>query len=567
MTPASLLAAAVWGLAFWCWSFDFPRPFDDCKEAVVYAGGALLILATSRRPKTVLAPPGRSLCGAYFVWVVASFVGGEVAPAEGLLAVARLLLVGGLALGFARLERAERAFITAAMVPMAALVAVGFLVEASGLGSFRLSGTDLFPPLGHVTYAGEILAFHIPLAIGLAVRARGIASAGFLLAAGLILVGVWVCGTRASLAGVFVATCVWFIFQRTRGKTGPSLGRQLGVAAGLVAVLVMVEFLVPSGLRGLSTFGRMLPPVEIWELAPPSADVESSLSVLSNGRLRSWTRTLDLVAERAALGWGPGTFRFVYPAFAWRGEPDTLSRVDHWYMHPHNELLHQAAELGLPGALLAACLALWLVSVGVRKTLSGDPEALPALAALVVLFVAWQFSTGGLHPLSRLCAAFAAGSLLSSPEAHSKKITGWRRGVRATSALAIVTAGVALAGYSLALVSTTRQAQAMTRKESFSAARWALRLAPGTFVPTWSAVVTLLEHREPERAGFLLEGMVADYPHTPLVLHAWGLELARRGDIDGARVAFERARLTDPGFAAPREALDLLSHDPGAFVH
>ena len=105
------------------------------------------------------------------------------------------------------------------------------------------------------------------------------------------------------------------------------------------------------------------------------------------GRWRMWGIATRLIAARPLLGWGPGRFAAVYPAFqraSLRSHPPAIAVTD-LTNHPHNDYLLLSVEAGLVGlAALLVLLALVLrhaVARGARR------EAAPLAAALVALAV------------------------------------------------------------------------------------------------------------------------------------------------------------------------------------
>lgn len=70
-----------------------------------------------------------------------------------------------------------------------------------------------------------------------------------------------------------------------------------------------------------------------------------------------WASTWDLIWSRPWLGWGSGTFEFVYPQFA-------RFSTDFYVPHAHNDWLEWAAEGGLVGIVILGLLAYrWMPAV------------------------------------------------------------------------------------------------------------------------------------------------------------------------------------------------------------
>jgi O-antigen ligase len=93
-------------------------------------------------------------------------------------------------------------------------------------------------------------------------------------------------------------------------------------------------------------------------------------AMLTERRVMLWNDALRLFLERPLAGVGPG--RFPVASAVARANPDTP-----W---PHNEVLHFAAEAGLPGLLLVLALLAW----GFARLWWGAGERGAAIAALAL---------------------------------------------------------------------------------------------------------------------------------------------------------------------------------------
>lgn len=139
---------------------------------------------------------------------------------------------------------------------------------------------------------------------------------------------VFISTSRSAYAALVCVALVWSL-----GRLG---WRRLPLVAGVLAMLVVVVFSLSSTLRDRVEQG-------INEVR----NYQSSPELTSAGvRVVFWKNTLDLVAERPALGYGTGSFakaysdRFAKPELGWRGWPTT---------DPHNQYLFIAVENGLLG--------------------------------------------------------------------------------------------------------------------------------------------------------------------------------------------------------------------------
>ena len=124
-------------------------------------------------------------------------------------------------------------------------------------------------------------------------------------------------------------------------------------------------------------------------------------------RLPLYANTLRLIASHPWLGVGPGNFRRDFVSFrsaAQKARAVSAAVTE----HPHNELLHVGAVLGIPAALL------WLLAMGIPLLL---PPRGSATGLRVVHFGAWMLIGHGMldkvlvQPPTNLLAALFIGLL------------------------------------------------------------------------------------------------------------------------------------------------------------
>ncbi len=83
-------------------------------------------------------------------------------------------------------------------------------------------------------------------------------------------------------------------------------------------------------------------------------------------RINRWRSAVRMYQERPVLGWGPGTYQFVYAPFQ-RSEDYTVITTHFGDVgNAHSEYLGPLAESGLPGMLLFLALTLAVLRTGVQ---------------------------------------------------------------------------------------------------------------------------------------------------------------------------------------------------------
>lgn len=582
MTP---LIYTLWLAILWTFSNIFPRPFDDWKNALLYIGAGVIVIAVTirrgiagpvavvctspqkaARPQTTVPPAIPLLIVISYLLICAASI--AVAPTgryEGLLELARMILWAGLAWVFAQCSIRTWLGLMRATVVSAAIIAALTWMQSHGSDIWPYSGIFL-APIGHISYYGDFMALSLVMAVGVLFLDPRYP---FKLAAGtticvcmfLIDVGLALSATRASLVGVIVAllVAVPLVSYATRSF------KQTVIIALIGALNLAVIFSLPiKSIRGESTSTRFQQATNISQ-----ATIEGA----SSGRWHTYVTSAHIAMERPLLGWGLGTFRFVYPEFAQRNKPDSLVSSATWYMHPHNEALHQAVEVGWTGAIL------WIFGIG--YLLYGGiyscrhPGACPregggeqillitALCGLVAAVVSWQFSTNFLFPVSRLMTALFVGIILSFVP-HSLPLRGrmaegqesgkFKWAMMTTVALSTLL----LTAYQISLMCVQKEQSSTTLASARRYADWAVRLAPGAFDPLFVRASVALRTEPLSQAARAVESLYESYPYTPAVLHLMGYLRSVQGNIPEARKLLQHAIANDPTNSAAKQLLDRL---------
>lgn len=224
------------------------------------------------------------------------------------------------------------------VVPAVLVVVAAGLAVRNPAG---LYGGPLDSTLGYANATAAFFALVAAAGLLVAVRCRGLAArwmrwGGVTAGSAAALAAATVPVLNGSLAG---AVAVGLLPAALLARRGPRAVRRL-VASGAVAVLLA---LAGSVLLGATH---------------PHGGAVSRLvaSTLSERRPALWADALDLAAGRPGTGIGPGRF----------GQASPVARSDADVDHAHSAVLEVAAELGLPGAVLALATLLgafaWLAA-------------------------------------------------------------------------------------------------------------------------------------------------------------------------------------------------------------
>ncbi len=335
---------------------DLPN-IDDTyygvKARVLMIMGAILAIAlTGSRPWTrraidrPLALYAAAVVGATLT-SVAPLVSlwGDPLRHEGTLV---LLAYAAIAAAAARLPPPRATALVQVMVVAAALVAAYGIAQYFGIDPvlrdrshagaawIRAFGTTGGPNwLGG--YLVMILAVTLALVLG---AARPWTAGGWAAVLGVIHTAL-LC-TLGRAAWISAAVAVGTLFALLALRRIPIAPRR---AAGALAILtvVTVAFFLPHGpfaRNGLPAPGA----VRAKTLA-----LESSVSDIRTVRLRLWRLTLPLVAARPLLGYGPETFRMIFPQI-WPEEWQRIYGTRPFIIDKaHNQILDLAMSIGVIG--------------------------------------------------------------------------------------------------------------------------------------------------------------------------------------------------------------------------
>jgi len=387
------------------------RDFDASKWAAAAVGLlALQALATGRlllsRDRPVLRiPPGTLPLSGLALLALVSAVW---APAQGaaLAAAAHLALLGGMFVVSVQLvdERARAPL--SGILFATAVVALYGIAQRAGFDfpSVRWQGERrAVATLANPNFASEFLVVTIPFALAAVLRASRVAvavAAGGVAAAGILHLALT--ETRAGWIALAAGGTAGLVSIVRAG--GTPLRRLLVRTVPLLAVAAAL-LLVP-GLGGDDVIRKA---ATIADPDHPSTRVRGLL----------YESTLDMIADRPALGFGAGSFPVEYPRYREAAEVELsgyLSRVS----TAHQDYLQIAAELGLIG------LALWLAflaRLGRAGVSSRAPTSEPWIRAAALASVA-GFAVNGLFrsPLANPAAVVVvavAAAIVARPFARA----------------------------------------------------------------------------------------------------------------------------------------------------
>jgi O-antigen ligase len=263
-----------------------------------------------------------------------------------------------------------------------------FLMRMAGGAAASVSGT--YSSYDH--FAG-LLEMAFPLAVMGALHSRdplgripaAVRTAAMLAAAACLLMGIilslsrmGVLATLAAFAGVLAALAFSLPHRR----------RWVWLIPAAVPLLILVS---------LST----------RELLLRFADLTATPDISKDARVEAWSDTLHVIAAYPWTGCGLGAYERGMYRFKNAVPTRTLD-------YAHNDYLQMAAELGIPGILLLAALAVWVLSRTLRVVIfmRGSPNwalACGLLGALLAIAVHSLADFNLYVPANALAFAWLAG--------------------------------------------------------------------------------------------------------------------------------------------------------------
>ena len=272
------------------------------------------------------------------------------------------------------------------------------------------AGYPPFATLGNPNFLGEYLAGLLPLAVAGAMTENGTIAWAMRGAAVLMATALPLTVARGAWLGAGAGLLVMFLLRPRPG----SRGRRM-VLLGLLVLLPSVVAAVT--LEYLGT------PIRPWEKL---ASTISQVTQAGEGRRLWWSATARMIADRPWAGVGEGNFREAYPPYQARviaslPNPDGAAVNPTPVESPHNDYLHVAADLGIPGLLLLLGALGLIVRDGARAAEeAGGPERAVragSVGGLVAVLVAALFG----YPLHTASGLFVASALAALAVARAPR--------------------------------------------------------------------------------------------------------------------------------------------------
>ncbi len=239
----------------------------------------------------------------------------------------------------------------------------------------------------HTSY-GAVLAMYFPVMIGLLLRKHMNLLLRTLLVIGFIILtaGIILSYTRAAWLSILGAAGILVIMM---------LGIKLRTFIFSISVIGAFMFFSWDDIQVSLGKNKQESSDKLEEHVGSISNVSSDASNLE--RLNRWNCALEMFKERPLVGWGPGTYQFVYAPFQRSKDRTIISTNQGDGGNAHSEYLGPLCEEGLLGTVLFIALLYTVSSLAFRLFHSAHSHDIKLLIASVYLGLMTYFIHGVLN--------------------------------------------------------------------------------------------------------------------------------------------------------------------------
>jgi len=232
----------------------------------------------------------------------------------------------------------------------------------------------------HTAY-GAILAMFLPVGVGFLFYPRMTKTERFFvfISLSILVLGIVLSYGRAAWISVLVAIGVFVVIM---------FRIKFYVLAVSFLLIIGTFFAFQNQIMDKLSKNKQDSSDNLTEHVQSISNISSDASNLE--RINRWQAALRLFKERPIVGWGPGTYQFVYSPFQSSQEKTIISTNLGDKGNAHSEYLGSLADMGIPGMLIVILLVTLVIIVGLRVYKNGDKNVrylvLMALLGLITYF-------------------------------------------------------------------------------------------------------------------------------------------------------------------------------------
>jgi O-antigen ligase len=239
----------------------------------------------------------------------------------------------------------------------------------------------------HTAY-GAALAMYIPVMVGIMLM-KNVSTIVKVLCFGLLvifLISIIVSFARAGWLSLVVSLAV-LVSLLLKIKFRTILFTLIGGV--IIFVSFQTEVLMILGRNNTDSDGDI------------TANIESMSNISTDAsnleRLNRWSCALQMFEEKPVVGFGPGTYQFLYAPFQKSSQKTIISTNFGDKGNAHSEYLGPLSEQGLIGALIVVALVFAVMFLGYRLVYSVKDKSLKILTITILMGMSTYFVHGFLN--------------------------------------------------------------------------------------------------------------------------------------------------------------------------
>jgi len=270
-----------------------------------------------------------------------------------------------------------------------AMIVIITTIRHAGMGFSEDSGHWVMSPFynDHTAY-GAILAFFLPISIGFFFLPENNKweKTGYIILSIIFIVGLYLSFSRAAWISFIVAAGVWGVLK-LRIKFSWFI-------IGISSLFILFYFFSNDLLYKMSrnsqdSSGNFVEQVQsIFNISTDASNVE---------RINRWVAAKGMIIERPIVGWGPGTYQFVYAPFQ-KGKYKTIISTNFGTGgNAHSEYIGPWAETGTVGLFIILALVILILYYGIGTYIRTKDTKFRILSLTVSLSLITYFIHGALN--------------------------------------------------------------------------------------------------------------------------------------------------------------------------
>lgn len=323
------------------------------------------------------------------LWMLMTTLSSELPIVSIKYLVSRLWFIVPFFIYFSKLIRKQQdvtKFIWIYLIPLI-LVIIYTTIHHATEGFNSKAGHWVMTPFynDHTAY-GMILAFYLPLSLGLIYNYENnkLLKTLSILAFAAVAFALFLSYSRAAWLSVIGAIGVWVVIYFKI-----KLRYILFIAAGLFGFFFAFQNQILDRLskNDQDSSGNFM------EHVSSASNIATDASNLE--RINRWACAIRLFEERPMLGWGPGTYQFVYAPMQKAKEKTIISTDFGDGGNAHSEYLGPMAEQGILGILIVLALAFVIIHTAIR-IYHNSPDRQTRIYAMMILLAFVTYFVHGL---------------------------------------------------------------------------------------------------------------------------------------------------------------------------